>query len=362
MKLSISKTLLGISIATLSLLVVTGQAKAAMLTTGTTFSISTEDMCDSMGLIVNDTDANHTTDSNTGWQYTSNPDSNGVDGFYWLNPGPDGINHYQMRGVAVLETATSIIVALNANMPLGGAPDPNFWHTVTGNQIGWGDLFFNFKGETFDQAQAAGDLFGIRFSSANASTVGVGLYSDVKAQTLTDQKDGYTVANFGGIDGGLNSYESQVIEGGGKVDFGDVDTNYFTNNGTDNTFNLDSIATGTLLSPISFLSTGSVTQALLDTGYNASLFNGLNNQTIGTNTIAFEFNKSAIANNAQAAAAANIIPTTSSQVPESTTSDEVPEPTTSEQVPEPTTIGGILLGGLLLKKMKANRKLNNVAQ
>jgi hypothetical protein len=331
MNTSIRKTLLGTSIATLGFFALTGQAQAGQLTTGTTFSVSLECLNDSVGLSVGSTGSNHVNDSNTGWQYSIDSQTDGMNGNYGVGSAAGTVNPYDIKGIAVKETATSIIVALNANMPLVGNAESG----AQGGQIGWGDLFFNFKGETFDQAQAAGDLFGIRFSQYNASTVSTGLYSGVTAQTLTNVKEGYTVGTYGGINGGSNSYQSQVAHGygtagPGTVGYGDLNTNYFTNNGQDNTFNLNSIKLGTFLSAISFLSTGSLTQSLLNTGYNSSLFNG-------TNTIAFQFDKSALTSNAAAAAASN-------------------NPTSSpETVPEPTTIGGMLLGGWLLK-MKRNRK------
>ncbi len=341
----IRKTLLGTSMATLSLLALTGQAQAGVLSTGTTFSVSLECDNDNVGLNVNGTDAYHTTDSNTGWQYATNNTNNGADGSYGFG-GPNGVNPYQIRGIGVLETATSIIVALNANMPLTGYADADA-PGVTGGQIGWGDLFFNFQGQTFDQAEAAGNLFGVRFASANADNaqngnnpnLGVGLYSDVTTQSLTGQKDGYTTAY-----GGITRYENDVkgwagtgssnssLNPDGTVNFGDLSDTYYNNNGQDNTFSQNGISTGTFLSTISFLSTGSLTQALLNTGYNSSLFTG-------TNTIAFEFDKSTLPGGQSVAA-----PT------------DTENPVSNSAVPEPTTIAGMFLGGLFLK-MKRDRKM-----
>lgn len=134
----------------------------------------------------------------------------------------------------------------------------------------------------------SGDLYGIRFASANASGVQqLGVYSGVQAKTVTDIKEGYTVQTYGGLAGGSNSYESQVKTGGGTVGYGDLTSAYFTNNGQNNSFNLNEIASGNYLTGISFLSQGAITQQLLSTGYDSSKFQG-------TQTIAFQFSKSAI--------------------------------------------------------------------
>lgn len=271
--------LLKIGITTFGIFFVAGQGAYASDLKGTAFSISLECLNDTTGLLMgqNPTDA-------SGWQYAFDSNTDGMNGNYWVGTAPGTVNPYDISGMAIKETATSVIVAINGNMKLTGEAEGG----VASGQIGYGDLFFNMAGKTFENAMSSGDLFGIHFSSVNASGVQqLGVYSGVQAKTVTDIKQGYTVATSGGLAGGGNSYESQVKTGGGVASYGDLTSSYFTNNGNDNTFNLNVIDSGKYLNGISFLAQGDVTQQLLTTGYNANKFNG-------TQTIAFEFKKSGI--------------------------------------------------------------------
>ncbi|MEH2308929.1 XDD3 family exosortase-dependent surface protein [Nostoc sp.] len=271
--------LMKVGIATFGIFFVAGQGAYASDLKGTAFSISLECMNDTTGLLMgqNSTDAN-------GWQYAFDSNKDGMNGNYWVGAAPGSVNPYDISGMAIKETATSIIVAINGNMKLTGEAEQG----ATGGQIGYGDLFFNMAGKTFENAMSGGDLFGIHFSSVNASGVQqLGVYSSVQAKTVTNIKEGYTVG-YGGLAGdGWISYETQVKQGGGVVGYGDLTSSYFTNNGKDKTFNLNVIDSGNYLNGISFLAQGNVTQQLLTTGYDANKFNG-------TQTIAFEFKKSGI--------------------------------------------------------------------
>ncbi|MDZ8051550.1 MAG: XDD3 family exosortase-dependent surface protein [Aulosira sp. ZfuVER01] len=290
---------LKIALSTVGLLCVASQGAYAADLKGTAFSISLECLNDTTGLLLgkNSTDAN-------GWQYAFDSNTDGMNGNYWVGAAPGQKNPYDIYGMAVKETATSVIVALNGNMKLTGEAEAG----AAGGQIGYGDLFFNMSGKTFDNAMSSGDLFGIRFSSVNASGVQqLGVYSNVQAKTVTDIKEGYTVNTYGGLTGGNNSYEGQVKQGGGTVGYGDLTSSYFTNNGKDNTFNLNAIASGKYLTGISFLSQGTVTQQLLATGYDST-------KLTGSQTIAFQFDKSAF----------------------------------TQSVPEPANIAGLTLFGLAL--------------
>ncbi|MEH2023845.1 XDD3 family exosortase-dependent surface protein [Nostoc sp.] len=271
--------LLKVGIATFGIFFVAGQAAYASDLKGTAFSISLECMNDTTGLLMGQT----STDAN-GWQYALDSNKDGMNGNYWVGAAPGTVNPYDISGMAIKETATSFIVAINGNMKLTGEAEQG----ALGGQIGYGDLFFNMAGKTFENAMSSGDLFGIHFSSVNASGVQqLGVYSGVQAKTVTDSKEGYSVG-YGGLAGdGWISYETQVKQGGGVVGYGDLTSSYFTNNGKDKTFNLNVIDSGKYLNGISFLAQGDVTQQLLTTGYNANKFNG-------TQTIAFEFKKSGI--------------------------------------------------------------------
>lgn len=315
MKVKKVSSFLKVAITTVGILSVAQGAYAGSLT-GSAFSISLECLNDSTGLLLgkNPTDAN-------GWQYAFDSNKDGMNGNYWVGAAAGQVNPYDISGMAVKETADSVIIAINGNMKLTGEAEVG----AAGGQIGYGDLFFNMSGKTFLNAMNSGDLYGIRFASANASGVQqLGVYSGVQAKTVTDIKEGYTVQTYGGLAGGSNSYESQVKTGGGTVGYGDLTSAYFTNNGQNNSFNLNEIASGKYLTGISFLSQGAITQELLNTGYNSSKFQG-------TQTIAFQFSKSAI----------------------------------SQAVPESSTVAGLTIFGLafagsqIRKKYKfsANQKL-----
>ncbi|MGV0106334.1 PEP-CTERM sorting domain-containing protein [Nostoc sp. DSM 114160] len=300
--------LLKVGIATFGIFFVAGQGAYASDLKGTAFSISLECLNDTTGLLMgkNSTDAN-------GWQYAFDSNKDGMNGNYWVGAAPGKVNPYDISGMAIKETATSVIVAINGNMKLTGEAEQG----AAGGQIGYGDLFFNMAGKTFGNAMSSGDLFGIHFASANASGVQqLGVYSNVQAKTVTNIKEGYTIATYGGLAGGGNSYESQVKQGGGIVGYGDLTNSYFTNNGKDNTFNLNVINSGNYLSGISFLAQGNITQQLLTTGYDASKFNG-------TQTIAFEFKKSSIV----------------------------------QSTPEPASLAGLGIVGLALAGTKLRKKL-----
>jgi hypothetical protein len=300
--------LLKIGATTFGIFFVAGQGAYASDLKGTVFSISLECMNDTTGILMgqNSTDAN-------GWQYAFDSNKDGKNGRYGVGAETGKVNPYDLSGMAIKETATSIIVAINGNMKLIGEAEEG----SADGQIGYGDLFFNMAGKTFDNAMSSGDLFGIRFASANASGVQqLGVYSSVQAKTVTNIKEGYTV-QLGGLAGdGPISYETRVKQAGGVVGYGDLTSSYFTNNGKDKTFNLNVIDSGKYLNGISFLAQGDVTEQLLTTGYDAKKFKG-------TQTIAFQFNKSVL-----------------------------------KSTPEPASLTGLGIIGLVLAGSKGRKKLS----
>jgi hypothetical protein len=91
---------------------------------------------------------------------------------------------YDIRGISMITKGNDAYVAITANMPLLG-------NTYNGTNIGYGDLFFNFSGKKFNDAQ--GSLFGIRFSGTNDSKAPLmGVYSGVTATSVTGQNYGYS--------------------------------------------------------------------------------------------------------------------------------------------------------------------------
>lgn len=268
--------LLQVFAAIVGIISVTGQAgNAADLKRGTTFNTFLECLNDGVGLIVGQNP------SINGWQYTFDSNSDGVNGLWGIGAAPGQKNPYDIYGMAVKETANSLTVVLNGNMPLVGTPEVR----VPSGQIGWGDLFFNFSGQDFASAMSSGDLFGIRFSDVNASGVNkLGVYGGVQAKTVTDIKNGFTA-----VAGGLSGYQQAVSRLGGTANYGDLSSSYLAEN--DPRFNLNAIASGNFLTHISFLATGSVTPDLLATGYDAR-------KLAGSHTIAFKFDKSALSGTA----------------------------------------------------------------
>jgi len=112
-----------------------------------------------------------------GWNY-------GIDAF---GDGSGGAE-YDIKGLAMKETADSIFVALTGGTPLAGNEEAR----AADNNVGWGDLFFNFSGKDFTTAMNDGDLFGIRFAETNDSQVNrTGVYRNVMATSVTTDNDGY---------------------------------------------------------------------------------------------------------------------------------------------------------------------------
>lgn len=272
MKSSKLSNLFKIAATAIGVLSATGQAAHAFdLAPGTSFSQTFECWNDSIGLVTgkNPTDAN-------GWQYAIDSNTDGANGRYGIGSAPGQTNPFDFSGIAIKQTATSVIVAINSNMPLAGSLDD-------GHLIGYSDLFFTMPGENFAQAMQSGNLYGIHFASANHSGVQqLGVYSNVQAKTVTDLVDGYT-SSYGGI----TRYENDVKSLRGTPSHGDLTSSYFTNNGQNQKFDLNAIKSGTYFRDISFLAQGTVTQDLLATGYDTTKFKG-------TQTIAFQFNKSAV--------------------------------------------------------------------
>jgi hypothetical protein len=97
-----------------------------------------------------------------------------------------GGDAYEIQGIAMSVQGDRLVVALTGGMPLAGTPANE---ALDGN-IGWGDLFFNFTGQGFSQAE--GSLYAIRFASENDSPVAAGLYSGVRSTSLTGINNGFS--------------------------------------------------------------------------------------------------------------------------------------------------------------------------
>jgi hypothetical protein len=112
-----------------------------------------------------------------GWNY-------GIDSF---NDGSGG-EAFNIRGIAIKETSNSIFVALTGGTPITGVANSG---AADGN-IGWGDLFLNFTGKNFTTASNQKSLLGVRFAGTNDSQVATtGLYGNVKGASVTNVNHGY---------------------------------------------------------------------------------------------------------------------------------------------------------------------------
>jgi len=93
---------------------------------------------------------------------------------------------YDIRSMAMSVQQDKVFVALTGGLPLTGTS----YNGALNRNIGWGDLFFNFSGKAFNEAQ--GDLFGVRFAAANDNPLAVGVYSNVSTMSVAPQNHGYS--------------------------------------------------------------------------------------------------------------------------------------------------------------------------
>lgn len=187
-----------------------------------------------------------------------------------------GGNAYEIYSLDIRETANSIWVVLNGNMPITGIDAPS----ANDENIGWGDLFFNFTGEDFSTASNQGKLFGVRFAETNDSFAPkVGLYSNVTATSVTSIN-----SSFGSLSAYNHYVKTNCKKPGCAPSLGDLaaDSTYF-----DPTKSMNAITSGTFLKAIAFLSNDDLQAA----GYDF-------NKALGQHTIAFSFDKSAISQSA----------------------------------------------------------------
>src|SRR4028119_981253 len=200
-----------------------------------------------------------------GWNYAIDSFNDGVTETQF------GGGAFEFYGLAINETSDQVSIAINSNLSLAGFADSA---AARGN-INYGDLFFNFSGQNFNTASATNSLFAVRFADGNDSDVATtGVYKDVTAKNVTQTNSGFS---------NLNQYNTIVASQGKTPSLGDLAATdpYFEQTGN-NTI-LTSIATGTKVGDIEFLT--AVTLSAL--GLNFAQFNAVGSQTIG-----FSFNKS----------------------------------------------------------------------
>ena len=259
-----------------------------------------------------------------GWNYAIDSFNDGVTG------GQVGGGDFEFYGIAITETSDTAFIAINSNLSLAGYANPR---TQRGN-INYGDLFFNFSGQNFNTASANNSLFAVRFSDGNDSGVATtGVYTNVTAKSVTKTNLGFT---------NLNQYNTLVASQGKTPSMGDLAATdpYFQQTG--NWTVLNSIATGTKVGEINFL-TPATLSAL---GLNFAQFNAVGSQTIG-----FSFNKSSMPSG-------NYIANFFAEC----ANDGIAIQGSFEAVPEPSTWFGTLVGlsflGIGAAKRKIKRKIS----
>jgi len=258
-----------------------------------------------------------------GWNYAIDSFNDGVTG------SQIGGGDFEFYGIAIKETSDTAFIAINSNLSLAGYADP----VAQRGDINYGDLFFNFSGQSFNTANANGSLFGIRFAAGNDSSVATtGVYTNVTAKNVTQTNSGFT---------NLNQYNTLVASQGKTPSMGDLAATdpYFQQTG--NWTVLNSIATGTKIGEINFL-TPATLSAL---GLNFAQFNAVGSQTIG-----FSFNKSSMPSG-------NYIANFFAEC----ANDAIAIKGSFEAVPEPSTWFGTLVGlsflGIGAAKRKIKRKI-----
>ena len=259
-----------------------------------------------------------------GWNYAIDSFNDGVTG------GRVGGGDFEFYGIAITETSDTAFIAINSNLSLAGYATS----AAERGNVNYGDLFFNFSGQNFNTANANGSLFAIRFADGNDSGVATtGVYTNVTAKSVTQTNSGFR---------NLNQYNTRVVSQGGTPSMGDLAATdpYFEQTG--NSTVLNSIATGTKVGEVNFLTP----ETLSALGLNFAQFNAVGSQTIG-----FSFNKSSMPSG-------NYIANFFAEC----ANDAIAIQGSFEAVPEPSTWFGTLVGlsflGIGAAKRKITRKIS----
>ncbi len=259
---------------------------------------------------------------------------------------------YEMFGMAIKADQDRISIAINANIPFLG----NYDKHAADNNIGYGDLFFNFSGMTFKDASAASQLFGIRFTGANNSGVeSLGLYSNVQAKSVVQENSGWeTYAKYQNWVEGNNRDKTPGATGtkSGEVGFGDLSAEearyYLTaENGKiqDTKYGIQNvIASGDFLGGITLLSSDELAGLDFGTG-NKSVFSL-------AHTFGFSFDRNFLPDGD---ALISLLAECANDGMAMAMRFE-PNKAVPVSVPEPTTITSLALVGLALAGSKVKRE------
>jgi PEP-CTERM motif len=246
-----------------------------------------------------------------------------------------GGSNYDIRGMAMFRDANRVYVALTGGTPLAG----HRYGTALNGSIGWGDLFFNFSGKSFAEAQASGQLMGVRFAANNDSTVRpLGVYSNVTTESHAAANAGYGTiqayydAGFGGNASGSGQNRTlnlnQVTNTHGSALSTQAAVNSYLGNGAAQT----SIASGNLIGGISLLTSTQLSSLGLNFGSNR-----------GNHTFGFSFD-------------ANLLPTDNFMANVFLECSNDGMAFAASGAPEPTTMAGVAMGIAGIAGFKRRRK------
>jgi len=122
---------------------------------------------------------------NTDWNMVYDSFNDGTTG-----PVVGTLSDFEMFGMAAKVVDNQAYFAFNGNLGLEGK-----------NGITYGDLFFNFSGESFKDASSAGKLFAVRFAPNDAGVGEYGVYENVTAKGVAKTNSGHS---------GFGSYQNKV--------------------------------------------------------------------------------------------------------------------------------------------------------
>jgi hypothetical protein len=275
------------------------------------------------------------------------------DGYDMGAIGEDSI--FEFYGMAVKSTADQVFVALSSNLPWQG----DYTEGGGANHVGYGDLFLNFSGKNFADAEADGDLFGVRFTSHNDTNedLSLGVYRNVTSEDLTGSNFGFksiwdhaSTVYFGEDDkhdprkDGMPSYGDLNWRGSGGGY-----TDYFGGVRAEETF-ATSIASGERIGDVQLLNASQL--AGLDFGQHGAS---------GDHTFGFSFDRSLLPEAGGdfiahlVAECLNDGMALIGKLPKVTTRVEVPDPV--QEAPEPALASGLLLlGSLGVLKRRTQQK------
>lgn len=276
------------------------------------------------------------------WDYAIDSFNDGHDG---LRSAVGANSGFEFYGMALKSTADQVFIAINSNLSLYGEYDSR----ADDNYIDYGDLFLNFSGKSFEQAEADGDLFGVRFDKWNDTQVGeVGVYRNVTSEDLTASNIGFS---------SIRSHRNAVQGKQGSADFADLDwrgngdgyDEYFGKVWKSRNF-ATSIASGERLGDIEMLSEAQLTG--LDFGQFGAQ---------GKHTFGFSFDRSLLPDEGGdfiahlVAECLNDGMALIGKLPSVNTRVDVPDPV--QEAPEPALASGLLvLGSLGVLKRRTQQK------